>query len=454
MSTCGKNSIEYDIDNKITLQNCFINSDTDVLIILYKIFVSNELKLVFQRLSNSECQKYIKPGNLFVIVDKTNTTSKEHLTKTKTEPCSCANKNGKVHVSDLDIHDGITRWTDKLFWTSSRMLHKKYLVYKQKKLIADSRRLIKKTFSMKIDGRNIRLISYYDEESVTDGTSVSVSHIYKDFFKEKRTADQKIQLEIFRKEIEDINISGYSNSANEKSKELDRMHRAYALTEQMRNEIPKAIILSQGQLQPERVAYMQNGMVQMPSNNSMPMNPYNHPYMGMPMMGMPPNMQMIPGQQIPMHGQPMQMSQNIFYVPQMPVYPPPNYQKPFISPNMHPGYDPNMRPNMYLPNYYQQSENINKIQINNHSAVKTAETLPNSRQGAELKSPPVPNMGMVEPKIAVPITSTKHTDEHTLMTEVCGKSESQETIGSTKSMGPLPVTSKLPSIKDLQLPKL
>ncbi len=39
--------------------------------------------------------------------------------------------------------------------------------------------------------------------------------------------------------------------------ELDRMHRAYAITEQMRNEIPKAVILSQGQLQPERVAYMQ-----------------------------------------------------------------------------------------------------------------------------------------------------------------------------------------------------
>lgn len=204
MSTCGKNSIEYDIDNKITLQNCFINSDTDVLIILYKIFVSNELKLVFQRLSNSECQKYIKPGNLFVIVDKTNTTSKEHLTKTKTEPCSCANKNGKVHVSDLDIHDGITRWTDKLFWTSSRMLHKKYLVYKQKKLIADSRRLIKRTFSMKIDGRNIRLISYYDEESVTDGTSVSVSHIYKDFLKRKEQQNKRFSWKFLERKLKTL----------------------------------------------------------------------------------------------------------------------------------------------------------------------------------------------------------------------------------------------------------
>lgn len=425
MNICNKNSIEYDVDNRVTLQKCFINSDIDVLIILYKIFVSNELKLVFQRLTNSECQKYIKPGNLFVIVDKTNDSSKEQSTITKNELCSCSNKNRKIHVSDLDLHDGITRWTDKLFWTSSRMLHKKYLVYKQKKLISDHRRLIKKTFSMKIDGRNIRLISYYDEESISDGTVVSVSHMYNTFFEEERTAEQKVQLEKLKKDVEDVNISGYSNCTSDKIKEIDRMQRAYSLSDKRRSEDPKNVLIQQP-MPRDQMAYIQNGMI--PIQNAMPINSYN-PYLGVPMMAMPPAMPFIQGQHLPM---PPQMPQNIYYVPQMPAFTNNDYQRQFITPNMHPSYNPNIRTNMSMP-FYQQPESNNINLINSYVKKTTESQQPLNANKA--------------------VTNDVNKNPH--VSQKPNKKESpKEVTKSTKSNIASPLNSKLPSIKDLQLPKL
>lgn len=425
MNICNKNAIEYDVDNKVTLQKCYINSDTDVLIILYKIFVTNELKLVFQRLTNSECQKYIKAGNLFVVVDKTNESSKEDSTKSKNESCSCSNKNGKMHVSDLDIHDGITRWTDKLFWTSSRMLHKKYLVYKQKKLVSEHRRLIKRTFSMKIDGRNIRLISYYDEESISDGSVVSVSQMFNTFFEEERTGEQSAQLEKFKKEVEDVNISGYSNSTSDKIKELDRMQRVHSLPDQRRKDQPKNV--PQQTMPQDQIAYIQNGMV--PIQNTLPINSYN-PYLGVPVMTMPPTMPFIQGQHVPL---PPQMPHNIYYVPQMPAYPNQDYQRQFIPPNMHPAYNPNMRNNMCMP-FYQHPENTNINLLNSH-VKKTTESQPKLHVNGKVVTVNKDNKSYV---------STRPNKEES----------STETTNSVKSNTTLPLSSKLPSIKDLQLPKL
>lgn len=425
MNICNKNAIEYDVDNKVTLQKCYINSDTDVLIILYKIFVTNELKLVFQRLTNSECQKFIKAGNLFVVVDKTNESSKEESTKFKSKSCSCFDKNGKMHVSDLDIHDGITRWTDKLFWTSSRMLHKKYLVYKQKKLISEHRRLIKRTFSMKIDGRNIRLISYYDEESISDGSVVSVSQMYNNFFEEKRTPEQSAQLEKFKKEVEDVNISGYSNSTSDKIKELDRLQIAHALPDQRRKEQPKNI--SQQTMHQDQIAYIQNGMI--PIQNTIPLNSYN-PYLGVPVMTMPPTLPIMQGQHVPL---PPQIPHNIYYLPQMPVYPSQDYQRQIIPPNMHPAYNPNMRNSICMP-FYQNPENTNTNWLNSQ-VKKTMKSQPKSPVNAKVVTVNKDNKCYVSSK------SNK-------------EDSSTETTNSVNSNTTLPLSSKLPSIKDLQLPKL
>lgn len=425
MNICNKNAIEYDVDNKVTLQNCYINSDTDVLIILYKIFVTNELKMVFQRLTNSECQKYIKAGNLFVVVDKTNESSKEESAKSMNESCSCSDKNGKMHVSDLDIHDGITRWTDKFFWTSSRMLHKKYLVYKQKKVISEHRRLIKKTFSMKIDGRNIRLISYYDEESISDGSVVSVSQMYHAFFEEGRTTEQSAQLEKFKKEVEDVNISGYSNNTSDKTKEFDRLQSSQALPDQRRKELPKTIFRQT--MHQDQIAYIQNGMI--PIQNSMPLNSYN-PYLGVPIMPMPPTMPFIQGQQVPL---PPQMPQNIYYVPQMPAYPNQNYQRILIPPNMHPGYNPRFKNSMCMP-FYQYSENTNINSLNSH-VKKTTESQPKLHVNGNV------------------LALNKESKDHVSLNPN-NEDSAADTTSSVNSNTTLPLSSKLPSIKDLQLPKL
>lgn len=213
---CKEFVVNYDVDNKLTLDNCYINSDNDILIILYKILVENSLELVFQRLSSSQCQKYVKSGNLFAIIEKSSTFmegSNENGVCKKNEVNS-----SKKHLSNLELEDGITRWTDKLVWTSSRMLNKKFLVYKQKNAKSEKERLIKKTFSMKIDGKSIRIISYYNEHDIREGNIKSVSELYEDFDKHISNKDA---LEVFGKKIKEINISGYTNSNRSFSQSIE-----------------------------------------------------------------------------------------------------------------------------------------------------------------------------------------------------------------------------------------
>ena len=211
---CKEYLLDYDVDNKITHENCYINSDKDLLIILYKLFVENSLNLVFQRLSFVECQKFIKPGNLFVIVEKNSSFMEDNNSNSN----KCKGNGYRKHLSNLELQDGITRWTDKLLWTSSRMLNKKFLVYKQKGSKTEQERLIKKTLSIKIDGKSIRLISYYNEESVKNGSIKSISDIYKNFDDNKLN---EVEVSNLKKKIKEINISGYTNSSRSLSDSID-----------------------------------------------------------------------------------------------------------------------------------------------------------------------------------------------------------------------------------------
>ncbi|XBW38537.1 hypothetical protein QEN19_004125 [Hanseniaspora menglaensis] len=213
--SCDEYIIDYDADNKFTLDHCYIDSDADLLIVLYKILVENQLKLVFQRLTSNECHKFVTSGALFAIVEKNSFFSEN------SDNSSCSllvSSSSKKHFSDLELQDGITRWTDKLLWTSSRMLNKKFLVYKQKNFKSEKEKLIKKTFSIKIDGKSIRLISYYSEDAIDNGSIKSIKEIYPDFFK---TATDKKQVDILKHKIKDINISGYANTTRSLSETLE-----------------------------------------------------------------------------------------------------------------------------------------------------------------------------------------------------------------------------------------